>query len=233
MVASRFTATPHRANGRIEQQPSCGATAPEQAFSSRSVTCWHAATAPGAAPWIRCSVRYAKPRQSVHCGKLGRLVRSIWISDLSSARAKSDLTESDFTLFLFEWSHFLRRTGVHFAGKCSNTKINSLSRVLGTLGVVHVFAAGKATKYRLSKQPRQGVPAILACARIGEFLACHRSRPEHVVEFAIGQQSGIGCDQGAAKLNRQAAVKIELDNPGVRFTRWVRHHRLARSRIRR
>jgi len=175
-----------------------------------------------------------EPAKQASRRMLAPTVRHYMVQDASlSTRAKSDLTKSDFTLFLFEWSHFLRRTGVHFAGKCSNTKINSLSRVLGTLGVVHVFAAGKATKYRLSKQPRQGVPAILACARIGEFLACHRSRPEHVVEFAIGQQSGIGCDQGAAKLNRQAAVKIELDNPGVRFTRWVRHHRLARSRIRR
>jgi hypothetical protein len=23
-------------------------------------------------------------------------------------------------LYLFAWSHFLRRTGIHFAGKCSN-----------------------------------------------------------------------------------------------------------------
>jgi hypothetical protein len=25
-------------------------------------------------------------------------------------------------LYLFAWSHFLRRTGIHFAGKCSNLR---------------------------------------------------------------------------------------------------------------
>jgi hypothetical protein len=27
--------------------------------------------------------------------------------------------ESEFALIVLEWSHFLRRTGFHFAGKCS------------------------------------------------------------------------------------------------------------------
>ena len=49
-------------------------------------------------------------------------------------------------------------------------------------------------------------------ARIGGRLACHRSQPECVIEFAVCQQSGIGRDQGAAKLQHQTAVKIELEN---------------------
>jgi hypothetical protein len=30
--------------------------------------------------------------------------------------------ESEFALVGLEWSHFLRRTGSHFAGKCSKTE---------------------------------------------------------------------------------------------------------------
>jgi hypothetical protein len=42
-----------------------------------------------------------------------------------------------------------------------------------------------------------------------------------VVKFAIGQQSSIGGDDGTAKLQRQAAVKIEpkgtgFEQPGFR-----------------
>jgi hypothetical protein len=37
-------------------------------------------------------------------------------------------------------------------------------------------------------------------------------QPECVVEFAVCQQSGIGRDHGAAKLQHQTAVEIELEN---------------------
>jgi len=46
-------------------------------------------------------------------------------------------------------------------------------------------------------------------SRIGEHLTCQRSQPKHVVKFAIGQQSSIGGDDRAAKLQGQATVKIE------------------------
>ena len=52
-------------------------------------------------------------------------------------------------------------------------------------------------------------------ARISGRLACHRSQPECVIEFAVCQQSRIRRDQGAAKLQHQAAVKIELECPVV------------------
>ena len=67
---------------------------------------------------------------------------------------------------------------------------------------------------------------ILAGARISEHLTSQRSQPERVVKFAIGEQTSIGGDRGAAKLERQAAVKIELEDDGLRFTQRVRHRRL-------
>jgi hypothetical protein len=59
----------------------------------------------------------------------------------------------------------------------------------------------------------------------------HLGQIEYVVEFAISQQPSIGGHQGAAKLEQQAAVKIEPNSIRFRFTRRVRHHRLAQSRI--
>jgi hypothetical protein len=53
---------------------------------------------------------------------------------------------------------------------------------------------------------------VLAGARIGEGLARHRAQPKCVVEFAIGQQSGIGGHHRAAKLPHHPAVEIELES---------------------
>ena len=84
--------------------------------------------------------------------------------------------------------------------------------VAQALGVVHVLVSGETTKHRLPQQTDQRMAAVLAGARIGERLARHRGQPECVVEFAVRQQSGIGRDHGAAKLQHQTAVEIELEN---------------------
>ena len=89
------------------------------------------------------------------------------------------------------------------------------------LGVVHVLISGKPTKHRLPQHPDQSMAAVLAGARVGEHLARHRGQPECVVEFAVCQQSRIGRDHGAAKLEHQAAVEIEPENVIIRFTRRV------------
>jgi len=77
------------------------------------------------------------------------------------------------------------------------------------LGVVHILVSGKATKYRLPEQPGQCVPTILASACVGQHITRHHGQAECVVEFAIGQQPSIGSHHGAAKLQHQAAVKME------------------------
>src|SRR5262245_37681377 len=92
--------------------------------------------------------------------------------------------------------------------------------------------SGKATKYRLSEQPGQCVPTILATACVGQNITRHLGQTEYVVEFAISQQPSIGGHQGAAKLEHQAAVEIQPNSIRSRFTPWVRHGRLARSRVR-
>jgi hypothetical protein len=70
--------------------------------------------------------------------------------------------------------------------------------------------------------------AVRASARISPVIAV---RPECVIEFAIGKQPGIVGHHGAAKLEHQAAIKIEPNNVGFRFTRRVRHDSLAQTTI--
>jgi hypothetical protein len=106
------------------------------------------------------------------------------------------------------------------------------SRIVAqALGVIDILVSGKATEYRLPQQTNQRVAAVPARACIGEHLARHHARPKSVVEFAVGQQPGIRGDNGAAKLQRQAAVEIEPNRFRFRFTHCVRHGRPDRSRI--
>jgi hypothetical protein len=48
---------------------------------------------------------------------------------------------------------------------------------------------------------------VLAGPGIGEHRARQCGQPKSIIEFAIGKQSSMGGDNGAAKLQRQAAVK--------------------------
>src|SRR3984893_16809755 len=88
-------------------------------------------------------------------------------------------------------------------------------------GIIHVLVSGEATENRLTQQTDKRMAAVLARASIGEGIACNHRQAEHVIEFAIGQQSGIRGHHRAAKLEHQAAVEIEPENPIVRFTRWT------------
>jgi hypothetical protein len=53
---------------------------------------------------------------------------------------------------------------------------------------------------------RDACAAVIAGPRVGEHLTSHHGRPERVVEFAIREQTGIGRDDGYAKLKHQSAV---------------------------
>jgi len=67
------------------------------------------------------------------------------------------------------------------------------------------------------------MPAVFACAGVGEPLAGQIRKAECVVEFAVGKQAGIGGDNRTTKLEGQSAVEIEPERVAVRFTRQVRH----------
>jgi hypothetical protein len=57
------------------------------------------------------------------------------------------------------------------------------------LGVVHVLVAGEAAEHGLPQQADQGVPAVLAGARVRQCRARGGGQAKRVVELAVGQQS--------------------------------------------
>jgi hypothetical protein len=73
------------------------------------------------------------------------------------------------------------------------------------------------------------VPTVLAHAAITQMLPCNAHQAKRVIEFAIGQQSGIGGNAGTVKLQLEAAVEIKSQGIRFGFTRWPRHHRPRRS----
>ena len=77
------------------------------------------------------------------------------------------------------------------------------------VGVVDVLVAGETAEHRLTKQSRHRVLAVLAGARIDKPVASDVRQAEGVIEFAIGEQSGVGGDPGTVELKLQAAVEIE------------------------
>ena len=104
----------------------------------------------------------------------------------------------------------------HLAGGCSGfrngtTADNPAHRRITTqaVGVVHVLVTTKAAEDGLPEQALHRVLSVLARARINEFIAGHDSQTEGFIEFAIGQQSGVGRDAGTVELKLQAAVEID------------------------
>jgi len=86
------------------------------------------------------------------------------------------------------------------------------------IGVVHILVAGHTPQHRLPQQANQRMMATLVNSRVGEHLAGQRGEPKRVIEFTIGEQSVIG---GAAKLQRQAAVKIDPESTRFGLTLCV------------
>ena len=99
------------------------------------------------------------------------------------------------------------------------------------LGVVHILVSGKSPEHGLPQHADKSMPAVLAGACVGEHIARHRAKAERVVEFAVGEQAGIGGDHRSAKLEHQSAVEIEPEKPRIQFTRRVRHDGLIQISI--
>ena len=90
-------------------------------------------------------------------------------------------------------------------------------------GVVDVLVSSQPSEHRLPQHPDQRMPAVFAGEGVGQPLARHRAEAERVVEFAVGERTGVGGDDRTAKLQGQPAVEIEPQRLTVRFTRRVRH----------
>jgi hypothetical protein len=92
-----------------------------------------------------------------------------------------------------------------------------------TFGVVDILVTGQPPEHGLPQHAHERVPAVLTCAGVGEPLARHHAQAERLVEFAVGEQTGVRSHDRTAKLERQPAVEIEPQRLAIRFTRQVRH----------
>jgi hypothetical protein len=54
--------------------------------------------------------------------------------------------------------------------------------------------SGEATENRLTQQTDKRMAAVLAGARVGEYIAGHRGKAERGVEFSVREQAGVGGD---------------------------------------
>jgi hypothetical protein len=63
----------------------------------------------------------------------------------------------------------------------------------------------------------ESMPAVLAGACVGEYIAGHRGTAERGVEFPVRKQARVGGDHRSSKLEHQPAVEIESENLGIRF----------------
>ena len=89
--------------------------------------------------------------------------------------------------------------------------------------VVDVLVTREAAEHRLTQQPGQHVPGVLAAAAFRQSAARQVGQPERVVQFTVGQQPGVGGDAAAVELEPQAAIEIDPQRAVIRFTRWVFH----------
>jgi hypothetical protein len=97
-----------------------------------------------------------------------------------------------------------------------------------SVGVVDIFVAGEAAENRLAKQAGRQMAGVLAAPSIRQRPPGEIGQRKGVVEFAVGQQTGVGSDPAAVELRPQAAVEIDPQGTIIRFTRWVFHAREPR-----
>src|SRR5262249_1444230 len=68
---------------------------------------------------------------------------------------------------------------------------------------------------------QQAVLGVLSGARIKQAADRHRGQAEGVVEFAIGEESGVAGDGGPVELQLDVTVEVNAQGVIVAVTHWV------------
>ena len=119
---------------------------------------------------------------------------------LLNTRARSDWIELEARSRFFTWSHFLRKTGTHFSGKCSNRiRINTLANValLPTIANTRDFVeAGSLMSYGpnysdLFRRAGDFVHKILHGAKPGDIPVEQPTRFDLVINVATAKALGL------------------------------------------
>ena len=99
------------------------------------------------------------------------------------------------------------------------------------VGIVHVLVSGKSSKHGLTDLGGHGVAAVLAAPGVGEHFPSKFGQAEGLIEFAEGEQPGVGGDFGAVELQLEATVESEPKVGLWRFTRRVFHPRAPAQQL--
>src|SRR6516162_2019333 len=88
-------------------------------------------------------------------------------------------------------------------------------------GVVDILIAGQAAVDRLAQQSCQAVLGVLSGARVVQAGRSVSGQCEGVIEFAVGEESGVTGDGRAVEFQLELAVEIESEGTIFALTHWV------------
>src|SRR5262249_34377964 len=88
-------------------------------------------------------------------------------------------------------------------------------------GVVDILVAGQPAVDRLAEEGEQAVPGVLAGAGVVQDGRRRCGQAEGIVEFAVGEESGVTGDAGAVKLQLDFAGEIDADGVVLAVTHWI------------
>ena len=100
-------------------------------------------------------------------------------------------------------------------------------------GVVDILVAGQSAVDRLAQEGEQAVLGVLSGAGVVQAGRRRRGQAEGVVEFAVGEESGVAGDGGAVELQLDLAVEIDAEGVVLAVTHWVPRSVSAGSRRKR
>ena len=86
------------------------------------------------------------------------------------------------------------------------------------LSVVEVLVPGQATEEGLTQESREAVACVPAGPCVVQHVGGRVGELEGVVEFAVGQESGIAGDVGAVEFEAEAAVELGSEWLGLAVT---------------
>ena len=89
------------------------------------------------------------------------------------------------------------------------------------LGVVGVLVTGQAAEDRLAKQADHRVPRVLSGSPVVQKPFRRGGQPQHLVEFAIRQQPGVGGDLRAVEFDLDRPVKTHPESVLAGFTHRI------------
>jgi hypothetical protein len=76
------------------------------------------------------------------------------------------------------------------------------------LSVVEVLVPGEPTEEGLTQEGREAVACVPAGPCVVQLVSGRVGELEGVVEFAVGQESGIAGDVGAVEFETEAAIEL-------------------------